>query len=118
MKYIFITVSFVLALSGEATAQRFSKEFFTVHFLDESITFMASIDYTTKRHFTRDFLLSNALSFAKVMPKTNRIVVYTFMVAFEFGQGRVDLLDILAGALGVEFNFAIRRYLFNRKEKK
>ena len=69
MKHILVVASLVLLFfSGEATAQRFSKEFFTINFLDESIVFMASIDYTTKRHFARDFLLSNVLSFAKVKP--------------------------------------------------
>ena len=109
LKYILIVVSLLLFFSGDATAQRFSKEFFTINFLDESMVFMASVDYTTKRHFTRDFILSNTLSFMKVTPRTNRLLVYTFMIAFEFGQGRVDLLDILAGAIGVELNLAIRR---------
>ena len=110
MKYILLGLITILALTTDAMAQRFSKEFFTIRFLDESMVFMASVDYTTKRHFAREFLLSNVLSFSGVKPKTNRIILYTFMVAFELGQGRVDIIDILAGTIGIEVNLAIRRF--------
>lgn len=110
MKYILLGLITILILTTDATAQRFSKEFFTIRFLDESMVFMASIDYTTKRHFAREFILSNTLSFANINPKTNRIILYTFIVAFELGQGKIDLFDILAGAIGIEVNLAIRRF--------
>ena len=108
MKVIISLVIF-LFMFGDAEAQRFSKEFFTINFLDESVVFMASIDYTTKRHFAREFILGNVLSFSNVKPRTNRIILYTFMSAFELGQGRVDLFDLLAGAGGIELNLFIRR---------
>ena len=115
LKYILISVFLVLSISGDVAAQRFSKDFFTIRFLDNSVTFIASIDYTTKRHFARDFLLSNVLSFAKVGSRTNRIIMYSAIIGFEFGQGRVDILDILAGAIGIELNLAIRRLFSKRK---
>jgi len=101
---------FIMLSSGDVMSQRFSKEFFTIRFWDDYVVVMASIDYTTKRHIAREFVLGNALSFASVKPKTNRIVLYTFMVAFELGQRRVDLFDLLAGALGIELNLFIRQF--------
>ena len=110
MKYFLLTLILILSLVVDIEAQTFSKEFFTIHFLDESMVFMASVDKTTKRHFAREFMLSNILSFVNVKPRTNRIILYTFMIAFELGQGRVDIIDILAGAVGFELNLAIRRF--------
>ncbi len=110
IKYILLGLITILSLTTDAKAQRFYKEFFTIRFLDESIVFQASVDYTTKRHFIREFILSNTLSFSGVKPRTNRIILYTFMVAFELGQGRFDILDIFAGAVGIEFNLAVRRF--------
>ena len=114
MKWI-LSIFLLLIFSGEAFAQGFSKEFFTIHFLDESLTLMASIDYTTKRHFAREFILSNTLSFMKLKPKTNRLILYSFMIGFELGQKRVDIIDILAGAIGMELNLFIRRKFFKLK---
>jgi len=110
-RYVMVTACFVLALSGEAEAQRFSKEFFTVRLFGEHITVIASIDRTTKQHVAREFVLGNALSLMGIKPRTNRIMLYTFMTAFELGQRRFDILDILAGAFGIELNLFIRRFL-------
>ena len=101
---------FLLMPSG-LTAQRFSVEFFTVRAWGEHITVIASIDRTTKQHVAREFILGNSLSFMGVKPRTNRIMLYSFMIGFELGQRRFDLLDLLAGAVGTELNLWIRRFL-------
>lgn len=97
--------------------QSFSKEFLTLKIGQEQIKIIAKLDYSTKQHLARDFMLSNVISFIKVKPKTNRIISYTFMVAFELGQGKLDLIDILAGVIGVELNLFIRCRLFGRSKK-
>ena len=100
-----------LLMPSSLTAQRFSIELFTVRAWGEHITVIASIDRTTKQHVAREFILGNSLSFMGVKPRTNRIVLYTFMIGFELGQRRFDLLDLLAGAVGTELNLWIRRFL-------
>ena len=106
-KYLVVLI-FLLMPSG-LTAQRFSVEFFTVRVLGEHITVLASLDRTTKQHVAREFILGNSLSFMGVKPRTNRIVLYSFMIGFELGQRRFDLLDLLAGAIGIELNLFLRR---------
>ena len=100
-----------LLMPSSLIAQRFSVEFFTVRAWGEHITVIASIDRTTKQHVAREFILGNAFSLIGMKPRTNRIVLYSFMTGFELGQRRFDLLDLLAGAIGIELNLFIRRFL-------
>ena len=106
LKYVVLV--FLLLPSG-LMAQRFSIELFTVRALGEHITVIASIDRTTKQHVAREFILGNAFSFAGMKPRTNRIVLYSFMIGFELGQRRFDLFDLLAGFVGSEVNLFFRR---------
>ena len=110
-KIIILVCVIILLVLGvdNCKAQTFSKDLLTLKVGDEHIVIRARLDRTTKMHFARDFALSNLLSFAGLKKPTNRIVMYTFIIAFELGQGELDLIDILVGVIGVELNFCLRR---------
>lgn len=108
---VVLLVLLIFLLPSSLSAQRFSKDFFTLRLFGEHITVMASIDRTTKQHVAREFLLGNGLSFVGMKPRTNRIVLYSFMIGFELGQRNFDLLDLLAGAIGIELNLWVRRFI-------
>ena len=109
-----IIIFWLFTTGSEVFAQVFSKELLTLKIKNEQITFIARLDYSTIQHLGRDFILSNSLSLIKIKPKTNRLLMYSFIFGFEFGQRKVDLIDMLAGLVGVELNLLLRRFFKNR----
>ena len=111
-----LIIIFWLFTGSEVFAQVFSKELLTLKIKNEQITIIARLDYSTIQHFGRDFILSNSLSLIKIKPKINRLLMYGFIFGFELGQRKVDLIDMLAGLVGVELNLLLRRF-FKKSSK-